>query len=89
MEDFGIQIAILSSLRPNGIFYGHRVHLVSIGVFSPFWYVLPKKSGNPALHSFSAWTHPSGTKMFFGLFKQSASATWDRFDESVSAEIYR
>jgi hypothetical protein len=33
MDDVGIFSTILSILRPNGIFYGHSVHLVVI------WYV--------------------------------------------------
>jgi hypothetical protein len=41
-------IAVLSILWPNGIFYGHLVHFVVIWYsFPPFWYVVPKKSGNP------------------------------------------
>jgi hypothetical protein len=34
--------AIESILWPFGIFCGNLVY------FSPFWYVVPKKSGNPA-----------------------------------------
>jgi hypothetical protein len=30
MEDVGIFIAILSSLRPNGIFYGHFVYIFPV-----------------------------------------------------------
>jgi hypothetical protein len=47
--EVGIFMTILSSLRPNGIFYGHSVHFVVI------WYIFPvlvpmlhrEKSGNP------------------------------------------
>jgi hypothetical protein len=50
-DDVGIFLAILSTLRPNGIFFGHLVHFVVI------WYTFPvlvcflyrEKSGNPAL----------------------------------------
>jgi hypothetical protein len=50
MDDVGTYFffAILSTLRPNGIFYGHLVHLVVI------WYIFPRfgmlhreKSGSP------------------------------------------
>jgi hypothetical protein len=29
-------------------FCGHSVYLWLFGIFFPFWYVVPKKSGNPA-----------------------------------------
>jgi hypothetical protein len=34
-------IAVWSVSLPFGIFCGH------LGIFFPFWYVVPKKSGNP------------------------------------------
>jgi hypothetical protein len=42
-------MAIWSILRPYGIFCCHLVYLKVIWyIFSRFWYVVPKKSGNPA-----------------------------------------
>jgi hypothetical protein len=38
LEDVGIFKAILSILRPNGIFSGHLGHLVH---FVAFWYFVP------------------------------------------------
>jgi hypothetical protein len=35
MEDVGIFMAILSNIRPNGIFLGHLVHFVVI------WFIFP------------------------------------------------
>jgi hypothetical protein len=43
MVDAGIFGAILSILRPLGIFYGHLVHFVLI------WYVVPVKIWQPWL----------------------------------------
>jgi hypothetical protein len=53
-------IIIVSVLQPNGIFYGHLVHLVVIwyifpvlvyfsrfGIFFPFWYIVPRKIWQP------------------------------------------
>jgi hypothetical protein len=37
MEDAGFFMAILSTSRPNGIFYGHLVS------FSSIWQVVPRK----------------------------------------------
>jgi hypothetical protein len=38
-------------LRPIGMYCGLSVHFIVIYIvyFSPFWYIAPKKSGNPAL----------------------------------------
>jgi hypothetical protein len=48
MQDVGIFLAILSSLRPNGIFYGHLVHfVVDWYIFFPFWYFLPRNIWQP------------------------------------------
>jgi hypothetical protein len=41
MEDVGAFMAIWSIMLPFGICYGYLVY------FLPFWYVVPKKSGNP------------------------------------------
>jgi hypothetical protein len=41
MEDVGIFMAILSNIRPNGIFCGHLVY------FSRFGKLWREKSGNP------------------------------------------
>jgi hypothetical protein len=42
---------IWSTLQPFGILYGHLVYFVVCNLVycSPFWYVVPRKSGNPDL----------------------------------------
>jgi hypothetical protein len=61
IEDIGIFYShlvyftvIWSILRSFGLFYGHLVYFTAIwsilwlfSIFFPFWYVVPKKSGNP------------------------------------------
>jgi hypothetical protein len=39
--------AIWNILRPFGICHGSLVNVVIIWYILPFWYVVPKKSGNP------------------------------------------
>jgi hypothetical protein len=49
MEDVGIFTAILSIIRPNGIFYDVLVHFVVIWyIFSRFGMMYREQSGNPA-----------------------------------------
>jgi hypothetical protein len=50
MEDVGICMTFLCSLRPNGIFYGHLVNFCGhLGIFfSRFGMWYREKSGNPA-----------------------------------------
>jgi hypothetical protein len=42
---------ISSIFLPFGKFYGHSLYFVIILVyFFPFWYVVPKESGNPGVN---------------------------------------
>jgi hypothetical protein len=50
MEEVGILRAILSILRPNGIFYGHLAYFVDIWyIFNRFGLLFREKSGNPGM----------------------------------------
>jgi hypothetical protein len=35
-------------MKNVGIFYGRLEHLLPFGIFAAFWYVVPRKSCNPA-----------------------------------------
>jgi hypothetical protein len=74
MEDVSIFWAIMSILRPNGIFYGHLVHFVviwyilrSLGIFFTFLDVLPRKIWQPCSQKcFILLLSMKKTLMFFG-----------------------
>jgi hypothetical protein len=47
MEAFGIFHDLLALLWPVGKFHGRLVYFVAPDVFSPFWYVVPRKIWQP------------------------------------------
>jgi hypothetical protein len=51
MENFGIFYCYLDYLRPFGIFHGHLVILWYLGIFTPFWYIVPRKNLDTLVHT--------------------------------------
>jgi hypothetical protein len=89
LERLGMEfLFIWNILRSFGKVCGRLI------IFSPFWYVLPRKSGNPGLDSTEAvaWSSPEAflkQESHSGHASQSfLMRSWGQFYETVSAEIY-
>jgi hypothetical protein len=69
---FGIYRAILSILRPNGIFYVHLVHFVVMWyIFTRFGMLYREKSGNPVSNQKKVAFPSDGTKRKKELLKMN------------------